>query len=192
MRAHCNRGGAIRQQYQSSSRQRLEEWYRPLRTGRRARGALRGTVVRTSSMATCDNAAAHRRRSQRGGTHGLLDQSSCRYCLQSSAPQMRATIHVPSLSHPYPIPIPSLSHPYPIPIRTRASRRAPALPKHKAPPVDADTIVRRVTSSLHDAPLGSITHTHAHARATARAQPPPSLSRDGWVVLPVCYTYSCC
>ena len=53
-------------------------------------------------------------------THGLQDQSSCRYCLQSSAPQMRATIHVTSLSHPYPIPdpipIPSLSHSYPVPI----------------------------------------------------------------------------
>ena len=49
-------------------------------------------------------------------THGLQDQSSCRYCLQSSAPQMRATIHVTSLSHPYPIPIPSLSHPARVPV----------------------------------------------------------------------------
>ena len=81
-----------------------------------------------------------------------------------------------SLSHPYPypkFPIPSLSHPYPIPIPSLShitdtgayARAGPAFPKHKAPPVDADKTVRRAASSLHDAPLCSITHTHAHARA---------------------------
>ena len=178
---------------QSSSRQRLEEWYGPLRAGRRARGALRGTVVRTSSMATCDNAAAHRRRSQRGGTHGLLDQSSCRYCLQSSAPQMRATIHVislsypipiPSLSHPYPIPILSLSYPYPIPIPSlshpypipRASRSCPVPSLPLSPHALSLTLSLSLSlSPPHPIPIPSPSHPYPTSLSHPYPIPIPSL-----------------
>ena len=74
------------------------------------------------------------------------------------APQMRATIPIPSLSYPYPIPIPSLSHPYPIP---RASRSCPVPSLPLSPHALSLTLSLSLSlSPPHPIPIPSLSHPY--------------------------------
>ena len=95
------------------------------------------------------------------------------------APQMRATIPIPSLSYPYPIPIPSLSHPYPIP---RASRSCPVPTTSYLPPPTHHHLLQPTYYLLpplthSPLPLSSLCRV---PRAYTRAAPHESAGRCGY------------
>ena len=104
----------------------------------------------------------------------LLGSTAAR--LHSSAPQMRATIHVTSLSHPYPTPIPSLSHParvpvlscpIPIPISLRPIPNPIPVPVSHPYPIPVPSL-----SHPYPIPIPSLSHPYPKYACLATGRPP--------------------